>query len=162
MNIDEMLEAVKNQITPSQTVPVMPKKVCVEDINLKKAKALIDAVEKAAQIMNLNVVVAVVNKGANLVALHAMDDSYIASIKAAQDKAYTSASLKMSTQRALEESRGGALDGLSNGNGLLLLGGGEPLVKDGQLCGAIGVSGGSKEQDMMLARVAVKIFQVLD
>ncbi len=161
MNIDEMLEAVKNQITPSKTVPVMQNGFA-QDVNLKKAKVLIDAVEKAAQIMNLNVVVAVVNKGANLVALHAMDDSYIASIKAAQDKAYTSAALKMSTQKALEESRGGALDGLSNGNGLLLLGGGEPLVNDGHLCGAIGVSGGSKEQDMMLAQVAVKIFQVLD
>lgn len=161
-----MLEAVKNQITPAQKeqIPVEKevKDTFAGDITLSKAKALIDAVEKAAHIMKLNVVVAVVNKGANLVALHAMDDSYIASIRAAQDKAYTSASLKMSTQKALEESRGGALDGLSNGNGLLLLGGGEPLVKNGVVCGAIGVSGGSKEQDMMLAQVAVKVFQILD
>lgn len=161
-----MLEAVKNRITPAQEGQIPVKKevqnTIVGDMTLAKAKSLIDAVEKAAKVMRINVVVAVVNKGANLVALHAMDDSYIASIKAAQDKAYTSAALKMSTQQALEESRGGALDGLSNGNGLLLLGGGEPLIKNGSLCGAIGVSGGSKEQDMALAQVAVKVFQILD
>lgn len=168
MNIDEMLEAVKNQITPSAkeeaVKEIVPKvqNTFAGDINLKIAKELISAVEKAAQIMNLKVVVAVVNKGANLVALEAMDDSYIASIQAAWDKAYTAVALKMSTQQALKESRGGALDGLTNTNGLLLLGGGIPLIKDGVICGAIGVSGGSKEQDIILAETAGRIFQLID
>ena len=44
---------------------------------------------------------------------HAMDDSYIASVQASQDKAYTAVALKMPTYR-IDESRGGSLDGLTN------------------------------------------------
>ncbi len=155
-----MLEAVKNQINPQEVKSTPIKNAINGDINLEAAKLLVEAVEKAAAIMKINIVVAVVNKGANLVALHAMDDSYIASIRAAQDKAYTAMALKMPTEVALEESRGGALDGLTNGNGILLLGGGIPLTKNGTVFGAVGVSGGSKEQDITLARVAQKIFQM--
>ena len=131
-------------------------------MNLDIAKKLASAVELAAKEIGVTVVTAVVNEGANLVCLEAMDNSYIASIKASQDKAYTAAALKMPTSKALEESRGGALDGLTNGNGLLLLAGGEPLFVNGILMGGIGVSGGTKEQDAFLAKVAVRVFDLLD
>lgn len=131
-------------------------------MNLDIAKKLASAVELAAKEIGVTVVTAVVNEGANLVCLEAMDNSYIASIKASQDKAYTAAALKMPTSKALEESRGGALDGLTNGNGLLLLAGGEPLFVNGILMGAVGVSGGTKEQDALLAKVAVRVFDLLD
>lgn len=172
MNIDEMLEAVKKNIAPvvikdngtvavhKSNTPQPAKKAECTGVNLKIAKEVIFAVEEAAKAMNVNVVVAVVNSGANLVALEAMDNSYIASIKAAQDKAYTAMALKMPTQTALEQSRGGALDGLTNGNGILLLGGGEPLAKDGVIFGAVGVSGGTKEQDIALAQIGAKIFEL--
>ena len=94
------------------------------------AKELAEAVEKAATILGVKVVVAIRDEGANLVLLHAMDDSYIASVQASQDKAYTAVALKMPTHIALDESRGGSLDGLTNGNGILLLGGGYPLRTD--------------------------------
>ena len=87
-----------------------------------------------------------------------MDDSYIASIQASQDKAYTAVALKMPTHTALEESRGGSLDGLTNGNGILLLGGGYPLRKADKIYGGIGVSGGTKEQDIILSMVAAECF----
>ena len=96
---------------------------------------------------------------ANLVLLHAMDDSYIASVQASQDKAYTAVALKMPTHIALDESRGGSLDGLTNGNGILLLGGGYPLRTDKKIYGGIGVSGGTKEQDTTLAMVADAYFK---
>lgn len=131
-------------------------------MNLDIAKKLASAVEIAAKEIGVSVVTAVVNEGANLVCLEAMDNSYIASIKASQDKAYTAAALKMPTSKALEESRDGALDGLTNGNGLLLLAGGEPLFVNGILMGGIGVSGGTKEQDAFLAKVAVRVFDLLD
>ena len=175
-----MLEAVKKNIAPvvvkndgsvavhklSNTTPKVSPKEIKEDnkacmgVNLKIAKEIVFAVEEAAKIMNINVVVAVVNSGANLVALEAMDNSYIASIRIAQDKAYTAMALKMSTQTALEQSRGGALDGLTNGNGILLLGGGEPLVKGGIIYGAVAVSGGTKDEDIALAKIGAKIFEL--
>ena len=99
-------------------------------MTIAMAKELAEAVEKAATILGVKVVVAIRDEGANLVLLHAMDDSYIASIQASQDKAYTAVALKMPTHIALDESRGGSLDGLTNGNGILLLGGGYPLRTD--------------------------------
>lgn len=96
-------------------------------MTIAMAKELAEAVEKAAAILGVKVVVAIRDEGANLVLLHAMDDSYIASVQASQDKAYTAVALKMPTHIALDESRGGSLDGLTNGNGILLLGGGYPL-----------------------------------
>ena len=115
--------------------------------------------EKAATILGVKVVVAIRDEGANLVLLHAMDDSYIASVQASQDKAYTAVALKMPTHIALDESRGGSLDGLTNGNGILLLGGGYPLRTDQKIYGGIGVSGGTKEQDTTLAMVADAYFK---
>lgn len=128
-------------------------------MTIAMAKELAEAVEKAAMILGVKVVVAIRDEGANLVLLHAMDDSYIASVQASQDKAYTAVALKMPTHIALDESRGGSLDGLTNGNGILLLGGGYPLRTDKKIYGGIGVSGGTKEQDTTLAMVADAYFK---
>ena len=130
-----------------------------EKMTIAMAKELAEAVEKAATILGVKVVVAIRDEGANLVLLHAMDDSYIASVQASQDKAYTAVALKMPTHIALDESRGGSLDGLTNGNGILLLGGGYPLRTDKKIYGGIGVSGGTKEQDTALAMVADAYFK---
>jgi uncharacterized protein GlcG (DUF336 family) len=176
--IDEMLDSVAERLnvsapakTPSAPSPkISPKPTVKADmqsvekydgLNLELAKKLAQAVEIAARMMKINVVVAIVDSGANLMLLHSMDDAYIASVKVAQDKAYTAAALKMPTYKALEMSRGGALDGLTNGNGIMLLGGGEPLTADGKLCGAIGVSGGTKEQDIALSKVGAVIFNLM-
>ena len=128
-------------------------------MTIAMAKELAEAVEKAATILGVKVVVAIRDEGANLVLLHAMDDSYIASVQASQDKAYTAVALKMPTHIALDESRGGSLDGLTNGNGILLLGGGYPLRTDKKIYAGIGVSGGTKEQDTTLAMVADAYFK---
>lgn len=143
----EILHIEKN--TDLKTVPTL---------NLSLAKEIAYCVESGAKKLGVNVVIAIVNSGGRLVLLEAMDDSFIASIQAAQDKAYTAASLKMPTHTALDESRGGSLDGLTNGNGILLLGGGYPMDINGKLAGAIGISGGTKEQDMLLAQMGVKYF----
>ncbi len=132
-------------------------------LTLAAAKKIAAAVEEQAERMGKRIVVAVLDAGANLMLLHSMDDAYIASCRIAQDKAYTSVSLKMSTQTALEESRGGALDGLSatTGNRLLLLGGGEPLISGGRVVGGVGVSGGTAEEDIAFARFAAEYFATL-
>lgn len=130
-----------------------------DKLMLAVAKEIAAAVEIAANIIKIKVVCAIVDEGANLMLLHAMDDSYIASVAVAQDKAYTAVALKMPTHKALEESRGGALDGLTNGNGIMLLGGGCPLEKADKIYGGVGVSGGTKEQDIVLSMVAAEIFK---
>lgn len=122
----------------------------ITELTLDLAKEIALAVEKRAESMGKRVVVAVLDKGANLMLLHAMKDSYIASVKIAQDKAYTAVALKMPSHVALKESQGGSLDGLvpTSSNGLLLLGGGMPLMIGGKVAGALGVSGGTAEEDI--------------
>lgn len=123
-------------------------------LNLDLAKEISYAVEKRAEEMGKRVVIAILDKGANLMLLHAMKDSYIASVQIAKDKAYTSVALKMPSHIALEESRGGTLDGLvpTDSNHLMLLGGGMPLVAGGEVIGGIGVSGGTAEEDTEFAQ----------
>lgn len=140
-----------NKSSNSRNVP--------DKMTLAMAKDIAAAVEIASDILGIKTVTAIYNEGANLVLLHAMDDSYIASIQVAQDKAYTAVALKMPTHEALKESRGGALDGLTNGNGIMLLGGGSPLRIADKIYGGVGVSGGTKEQDTLLSTVAAEIFK---
>lgn len=130
-------------------------------LDLAYAKKLAQGIEAAADLMGERVVIAIVNEGGNLMCLHAMDNSYIASIKASQEKAFTAVALQMPTHIALKESRGGALDGYTNGNGILMLGGGFPLEKDGHIYGGIGISGGTKEQDTLLAQIGAEVFRRL-
>lgn len=148
-------DAPNKQETTAETTPIGSPKM-----TLSTAKEIACAVETAARIMGVNVVTAVRDEGANLVLLHAMDDSFIASIQVAQDKSYTAVALKMPTHEALKQSRGGALDGLTNGNGIMLLGGGYPLMANGKIYGGIGVSGGTKDEDTVLAAVAAKYFEI--
>lgn len=124
-----------------------------ESISLSLAKELALAVEKRAEQLGKKIVVAITDTGANLILLQSMDDAFIASCQIAQDKAYTSVALKMPTHVALEESRGGKLDGLmvTDRNRVSLLGGGYPLIAGGKLIGGIGVSGGTAEEDTEFA-----------
>lgn len=133
-----------------RAVEINAKSETVTELTLDLAKEISLAVERRAGSMGKKVVIAILDGGANLMLLHAMKDSYIASVQIAQDKAYTSVALKMPSHVALKESRGGTLDGLvpTDSNRLLLLGGGMPLVINGRVVGALGVSGGTAEEDI--------------
>lgn len=134
--------------------------ICVKPVlNLSLAKEIIYCVECGAKKLGINAAVSVVNPDGRLIAFEAMDNSLLASISASQDKAYTAAALKMPTDKALEESRGGAFDGLTNGGGILLLGGGYPLRVGDAMLGAVGVSGGTREEDITLAKLAVRYLE---
>lgn len=135
-----------------------------EDVTLELAKTLIEAVEQRAAQMGVNAVIAVANRGANPVAVHCMDDSYIASYDIAFNKAYTCAALKMPTTELKRLSQpGGPLYGIQHTNGgrIVIFGGGIPLMKNGQCIGGLGVSGGSEEQDTALAEYAESLMKNL-
>lgn len=130
-------------------------------ISLKQAKALIEKVEEKAKEMGVNAVVAVSNACANPVAVHCMDNSYIASYDVAFQKAYTAVALKMSTIELKGLSQpGGPLYGIQHTNQgrIVIFGGGEPLKANGRIVGGLGVSGGSEEQDTALAAYGSQVF----
>lgn len=129
-------------------------------ITLEQAKFLMEQVEKKAKEMGVKAVVAVFDSGANPVAVHCMEDSFIASYDVAFQKAYTVVALKMSTIQLKGLSQpGGSLYGIQNTNQgrIVIFGGGEPLVHNGRVLGGLGVSGGTEEQDTALAEYGKQI-----
>ena len=133
-----------------------------KEITLKAAEAVIKRVFKAAGEMGLNAIAAVADSGANIVAVMRMDGAITASYDIACSKAYTSASLKMSTDKLSKlAAPGGELYGIQNTNGgkIVIFGGGEPLYYGGEVVGALGVSGGTLREDTELALIGKKYWE---
>lgn len=131
-------------------------------MTLKLANALIEKVKAYAQKMGVNVVIAVSDQAGRPVAVQCMDDAYIASFDIALNKTFTSASLKMSTEELSHLSQPGqSLYGIqfTNQGKIVIFGGGEPLKADGKIIGALGVSGGSAEEDTAIAAYGKEIFE---
>ena len=132
-------------------------------ITLDTANALIEKVKAKASEMGLKVVIAVADSAANPVSVQCMDGAYIASYDIAFNKAYTVTALKMPTTKLAElAAPGGSLYGIqfTNGGKIVIFGGGEPLYGDnGKIIGGLGVSGGSEEQDTLLAKQGRAFFE---
>jgi uncharacterized protein GlcG (DUF336 family) len=131
-------------------------------MNLAKAVLLIEKVEHEAARIGVQAVVAVSNEAARPIAIHCMDDSYIASFDVAVNKAYTVVALKMSTLKLKELSQpGSSLYGIqcTNNGKIVIFGGGVPLFYKGKLIGGLGVSGGTEEQDSALAEYGEKCLE---
>lgn len=119
-------------------------------MNLELAKALIGEVEAEAKRMGVKAVVAVSDAAGRPIAIHCMDGAYIGSFDIALNKTYTAVAFQMPTAKLAElAAPGGSLYGIQHTNEgkVVIFGGGEPLYVGDKLIGAIGVSGGSAEQD---------------
>jgi uncharacterized protein GlcG (DUF336 family) len=129
------------------------------------AKEVIAAAEAEADNIEVPMCIAVMDDGANLVGFHRMDGALLASVDISQNKAYSSVTLKMDTETIHEVSQPGeSLYGLGNTNDgrIITFGGGFPLEDDdGNVVGAVGVSGGSAEEDMEVAQAGVEAFENL-
>lgn len=131
-------------------------------MTLEAANALIRKVREKAEEMGVRAVVAVADQAGRPVSVQSMDGAYIASFDIALNKSFTSASLKMSTDALSRLSQPGqSLYGIqfTNGGKIVIFGGGEVLEAEGKLIGAIGVSGGTAEQDTALAAYGREVFK---
>ncbi|HJX26286.1 MAG TPA: heme-binding protein [Thermoanaerobaculia bacterium] len=123
-------------------------------VTLQDARKIIDAAEKKAQEIGQPMNIAVADAGGNLVAHVRMDGAWIGSIDISIKKAYTSRAFDISTKDLATHSQsGGQFFGIhaSNDGRIMIFAGGIPLKKDGKVVGAIGVSGGSGDQDHEVA-----------
>jgi uncharacterized protein GlcG (DUF336 family) len=130
-------------------------------INLEIAKEIIAGAEEEAKKIGVSMVISVVDDGGNLIAVHRMDDAWLASIDIAQNKAWTSVALKMPTANLADATVPAAeLYGLNTTNNgrLVVFGGGIPLINDGKVVGAIGVSGSSVPNDVRVAEAGLNVF----
>lgn len=128
---------------------------------LEKARQMIVAAEKKAAEIGVPMVIAVVDNGGNLVAQERMDHALLASVSIALNKAYTAVALKMSTDQAAAVSQPGQmLYGLNTTDScrLVVFGGGFPIWENGVLVGGIGVSGGSVDDDMAVAKAGLAAY----
>lgn len=125
------------------------------NISLTQAEAAIAAAKKKAAEINTLMNIAVVDAGANLVAFAHMDDAWLGSIDISQRKARTARYFNMHTGEIGKLSQpGGPLYNIEHSNGgLITFPGGIPLKnKEGQIIGAIGVSGSTVENDHAVAQ----------
>ena len=130
-------------------------------ITLDLAKNIIAGAEEEAKKIGVSMVISVVDEGGNLIAIHRMDDAWLASIDIAQNKAWTSVALKMPSANLADATVPAAeLYGLNTTNNgrLVVFGGGIPLEIDGKVVGAVGVSGSTVPHDVQVAEAAVKAF----
>lgn len=131
-------------------------------LNLNIATSIAKEVEKVAKTLRTPVVIAIANEWGLPIVVHFMDNALPASFDIAINKAYTSATVRLSTEDLRELARdGGELFGIgnSNNNKIVTFPGGIPLKVNGQVVGAIGVSGGTAEYDNKLAYLGKEIYE---
>ena len=130
-------------------------------ITLNDARRVIDAAEKKAKEIGQPMNIAVADTGGNLVAHVRMDGAWLGSIDISIKKAFTSRAFDISTKDFAANSQPGQqFFGIhaSNDGRVMIFAGGIPLRKDGKVVGAIGVSGGSGDQDHSVAEAGASAF----
>src|SRR5271154_55808 len=130
-------------------------------VSLEDARRVIAAAEKKSHEIGQPMNVAVVDAGGNLVAHVRMDGAWIGSIDISVKKAFTSRAFDIATKDLAAHSQsGGQFFGIhaSNDGKIMIFAGGIPLKSEGKVVGAIGVSGGSGEQDHAVAEAGAAAF----
>jgi uncharacterized protein GlcG (DUF336 family) len=130
-------------------------------VTLNDARRVISAAETKSLEIGQPSNIAVVDAGGNLIAFARMDKAWMGSIDIAINKAFTARAFDISTEKLGELSQpGGQFFGIlaSNHGRVMIFAGGVPLKRGGEVVGAIGVSGGMKDQDVAVAEAGVRAF----
>lgn len=129
----------------------------IETVSLEDARRVIAAGEAKAAELGQPSNIAVADAGGNLVAHVRMDGAWLGSIAISIDKAFTARALDISTKDLADNAGPGQqFYGIhvSNHGRIMIFAGGVPLRRNGVVVGAVGVSGGSGEQDQAAAEAA--------
>jgi len=128
------------------------------EVGLALALRVLEAVRAEAERASLRVSAAVVDRGGNVVASARMDDAPLGAMPLAIDKAYTAVLWETPTGEFMQSTQPGGPDwgfNTTTGGRVVVYAGGLPILEDGRLIGALGVSGGTGEQDEACARAAL-------
>ncbi len=132
-----------------------------ESVSLEDAQRVIAAGQAKADEIGSPSNVAVVDAGGNLVSHIRMDQAWVGSVDISINKAFTARAFDIATKDLAENAQPGAqFYGIQNSNHgrVMIFAGGIPLRQDGQVVGAVGVSGGSGQQDQTVAEAAAAAF----
>ena len=123
-------------------------------ISLEVARKAADAAIAEGRKNGWNVAVAVVDSAGDLVFFERMDNTQSASMIIAQEKARTAARFKRPT-KSLEDAVAGGRHAILGLPGVTPVEGGIPLVIDGKIVGAIGVSGAKSPEDAQCSQAGI-------
>ena len=124
-------------------------------VTLEQARSIVAAGRAEAQRQNFMMAFAVVDPSGDLVAFEKMDGTQTGSVEVAQDKARSAAAFRRPTKAFADAVASGRVAILTL-RGPVALEGGAPIVSGGRVIGALGVSGGTSEQDGQVAAVALQ------
>jgi uncharacterized protein GlcG (DUF336 family) len=141
-----LLIAAGVQAQQQPAAPAAPPPAITPPIMLDQAKAAADAAMAEAKKINVNMAIAVVEPSGDLVYFVRMDGTQYGSIRIAEDKARAAAIFRRPSKSLADRVAAGEVALLSL-RGVVASGGGMPIVVNGKLLGAIGLSGGSAQQD---------------
>ena len=121
------------------------------NINLATAKKVAAAAVEEATKLKINVVIAIVDTGSHIVYLERFDVVQWGSVDVALHKAKCSVQWKRPT-KALEDLIAKGTTTYLTLDGIIAIEGGVPIIQDGKIIGAIGISGGTPAQDGEMAK----------
>jgi uncharacterized protein GlcG (DUF336 family) len=129
-------------------------------MTMDRAQLIIEAAITKAKEIGQPMNIAVVDAGTNLTSFVRMDGAWLGSIDIAINKAFTAKAFDISTLELSHNSQpGNQFFGIhvSNHDRVMIFAGGIPIKVSGQIVGAVGVSGGSGEQDQAVAEAAAAV-----
>ncbi len=135
----------------------MSASIVTKTIALDAAMNAVKAAIEKAQELGISISVSVVDSSAVEMAFVRMNNSFIPSMGVAKDKAYTAAGFGFPTMQWKEVLEGNVQlqAGIVCRPNVVTFGGGIPIMEADELIGAIGVSGGSEEQDIICAQAGI-------
>lgn len=131
------------------------------NLDLVDAGRLLEGARRRSTEIGIPMCIAITDAAGNLVAFERMHGGKITSITIAIDKAYTAAAAKKATHEYGAASQPGSpAYGINSaiGGRLMVVGGGLPVIADGEVVGAVGVSSGTPDQDRDVAQAALDHF----
>jgi uncharacterized protein GlcG (DUF336 family) len=131
----------------------------IKRLSLADARILIEGARKKAEDIGVPMCIAVTDESGQLIAFERMDGGKITSTIIAQDKAYTAAGAKRTTESyGIASQPGSAAYGINTaiGGRLTIVGGGLPVIVDGDVVGGIGLSSGTPAQDTECAQAGIE------
>ena len=133
----------------------------IKRLSLDEAKILVEGAEEKSRAIEVPMCIAVADESGNLVAFTRMDGAKISSISIAIDKAFTGAAARKGTHEYNQLAVPGKPTfgiHVTNQGRFSIIGGGLPILIDGDVVGGVGISAGTAEQDQVVAQGAVDYF----
>ena len=125
---------------------------------------MLEGAKAEANDIGVPMCIAIMDESCNLLGFVRMDGAKIPSITMAIDKGYTAAGTRKPTHDLAEPSMpGNPIYGLTSsiGGRMIVIAGGLPILADGEVIGAIGVSSGTPAQDLAVAQAGVQVFEAV-